>query len=90
MNKVTADFCDMTDDIVFWPDADERGQIGVCMRDKYQFPLCVGIDVSLFLLQWRPPLHGDNYFTCKSNYAGNVLLVCNDTAAPIGWPGSIQ
>ena len=94
-NRVTAALCDMKDDVVFWPDADERSQIGACMRDKYQFPFCVGIaDGSLLPLQWRPPLHGDDYFTRKSNYAVNVLVVCDDTAAirafTIGWPGSVH
>ena len=49
---------------------------------------------SLLPLQCRPTLHGDDYFSRKLNYALNVLVICNDTAAiwafTIGWPGLVH
>ena len=80
------------DEVVYWPDINER----MDMRKRlsaYGFRHCVGIiDGTLILLNFRPESFHECYFSRKSVYALNVMIVCDDRKRVIyytaGWPGS--
>ena len=83
---------EMKDEIVYWPDEDERLE----MRNRLSptgFRHCVGIiDGTLMGLAFRPEAYHECYYTRKSMYAINTLIVCDDKKRIIyynaGWPGS--
>ena len=83
---------EIIDDVVYWPNPHERKQ----MRKRlaaYGFRYCVGIiDGSLIILDNRPTAYHECYFSRKSFYAMNVMIVCDDqkriTYYNAGWPGS--
>ena len=80
------------DEVVYWPCEDERKE----MRNRlaaYGFRHCVGIiDGTLIILDFRPEAFHECYFSRKSFYALNVMIVCDDMKRVIyynaGWPGS--
>jgi hypothetical protein len=56
----------LRDQIVFWPGEEERIQISTRFLNDYGFPNCVGIiDGTLFPLEFKPRLNGEDYFTRK-------------------------
>ena len=83
---------EIKDEVVSWPDVNQRLE----MRNRlaaYGFRHCVGIiDGSLVLLDFRPELYHECYYSRKSVYALNVMIVCDDqrrvTYYVAGWPGS--
>ena len=83
---------EMKDDIVNWPDENERDE----MRKRlsaYGFWHCVGIiDGTLIELAFRPQSYHECYFSRKCMYALNVMIICDDkkrvTYYNAGWPGS--
>ena len=83
---------EIKDEVVYWPDATERK----AMRNRlsaYGFRHCVGIiDGTLIILDFRPESYHECYYSRKSFYALNVLIVCDDRKRVIyynaGWPGS--
>jgi hypothetical protein len=82
------------DDTVFWPDAEERVEISN-RREKFHFPKCVGfVDGTHLGLAYKPEVHGEEYFTCKQQYAINSMVICDDCRRiryiNIGWPGSVH
>ena len=80
------------DEVVDWPDVNER----MDMRKRlsaYGFRHCVGIiDGTLILLNFRPESFHECYFSRKSVYALNMMIVCSDQKRIIyytaAWPGS--
>ena len=83
---------EMKEEVVYWPDDKERLE----MRKRLSangFRHCVGIiDGTLIELTFRPESYHECYYTRKSNYALNVMIVCDDKRRIIyynaGWPGS--
>ena len=83
---------EIKDEVVYWPDINERQE----MKNRltaYGFRHCVGIiDGTLVLLDFRPEAYHECYYSRKSVYALNVMIVCNDQKRVIyyvaGWPGS--
>ena len=83
---------EIKDEVVYWPDANEQ----LDMRKRlmaYGFRHCVGIiDGTLVFLDFRPESFHECYFSRKSMYALNVMIVCDDQKRIIyytaGWPGS--
>jgi hypothetical protein len=79
-------------EVVYWPDEAERKE----MRKRlspFGFRHCVGIiDGSLVILDNRPEAYHECYYSRKSFYALNVMVVCDDNKRVIyynaGWPGS--
>ncbi len=54
------------DDIMFWPDVDERLKISNRVHEKYHFSKCIGfVDGTHFGLASKPKIHGKEYFTRK-------------------------
>lgn len=78
---------------VRWPDAAERGQTKARIRAHSFFKECVGfIDGTLITFAAAPQKHKEDYWTRKSVYALNSLLICDDQRRVIyahhGWCGS--
>ena len=92
MNRVVSALKEIKKEVVYWPDASERKE----MRNRlaaYGFRHCVGIiDGTLIILDYRPEAYHECYFSRKSFYALNVMVVCDDrrriTYYNAGWPGS--
>jgi len=83
----------LEEQVVRWPDADERRIISTRILQKYGFPNCVGsMDGTYLNLVWKPTLHHENYKTRKGPYALNALIICDDESRVLyhhlGWPGS--
>jgi hypothetical protein len=79
-------------DVVYWPDEDERQEIKNRMA-VHGFRHCVGIiDGTLVVLDFRPEVYHECYYSRKCCYALNVMVVCDDqrriTYYYAGWPGS--
>ena len=83
---------EIKDDVIYWPDADERLEMRARLS-ALGFRHCVGIiDGTLIILDFRPESYHECYFSRKSMYALNVMVVCDDkkriTYYNAGWPGS--
>ena len=92
VRRVVSALHEIIEEVVAWPDSEEQVQ----MRNRlqaYGFQHCVGIiDGMLVLLDFRPESYHKCYFSRKSVYAFNVMIVCDDNRKVIyytaGWPGS--
>ena len=92
VRRVVEALHEIKDSVVYWPDCQERKE----MRDRlsaYGFRHIVGIiDGTLIGLNFRPEAFHECYFSRKSMYALNVMIVCDDRKRIIyynaGWPGS--
>ena len=83
---------EIIEEVVAWPDSEERIETRNRLQ-AYGFRHCVGIiDGTLVLLEFRPESYHECYFSRKSVYALNVMIVCDDRKKVIyytaGWPGS--
>src|SRR5215469_13204116 len=79
-------------ELVFWPDATERGEISHRIRAVSGFPSCLGfIDGTLFPLEEKPGKDGEDYYSRKGKYGLAGLVVCDDQKRIrhiyTGWPG---
>ncbi len=88
-------YCHFLMTLFFWPDAEERVEISNRIREKIHFPKCVGfVDGTHLGLAYKPEVHGEEYFTCKQQYAINSMVICDDCRRiryiNIGWPGSVH
>ena len=92
VNRVVMALHEMKDEVVYWPDEDERME----MRRRLSalgFRHCVGIiDGTLVILDFRPESYHECYYSRKCFYALNVMIVCDDRSRVLyynaGWPGS--
>ena len=92
VRRVVQALLEIKDVVVYWPDAEERKE----MRNRlaaHGFRHVVGIiDGTLIGLDFRPEAFHECYFSRKSMYALNVMVVCDDRRRIIyynaGWPGS--
>jgi hypothetical protein len=80
---------------VTWPDEQERKEIAERIAADFDFVNCIGIiDGTLFPLEFKPSLNGEDYFTRKGGYMLHSLIVCDDVARiryiSLGWPGSVH
>lgn len=78
---------------VRWPDAAERAETKARIGAHSFFKECVGfIDGTLITFAAAPKKHKEDYWTRKSVYALNSLLICDDQRrvmyAHHGWCGS--
>ena len=77
-----------------WPSQNERKKTSFRFASKYGFPGCVGVvDGTHIILDQKPSLDPETYWTRKQKYALNAQVVCNDARKIIffqeGWPGSV-
>jgi hypothetical protein len=80
------------DDVVYWPSPSERDEMKARLAAT-GFRHCVGIiDGTLVVLDFKPEKYHECYYSRKSVYALNVMVVCDDlkriTYYLAGWPGS--
>jgi hypothetical protein len=83
---------EIKEEVVYWPDEGEREEIKTRMA-VHGFRHCVGIiDGTLVVLDFRPEIYHECYYSRKCCYALNVMVVCDDqrriTYYYAGWPGS--
>jgi hypothetical protein len=83
----------LAEEYIKWPSPDERLVISARFHALYGFPNCVGcIDGTYIGLTHRPTWCGSDFFTRKSSYSVQSLLVCDDNSKVLyhytGWPGS--
>lgn len=84
---------ELKDEIVFWPDNEERADIKRRIKVKHGFQNCIGIiDGTLLGLAFKPSRFGESYFCRKHIYAINIQILCDDKGKIRyyygGWPGS--
>ena len=83
----------MKDQVIQWPDAEEREEISRRFYVDYCFQDCVGvIDGTYIVLTHKPSWCGEDFYTRKSNYSVQALIICDDRSRILysytGWPGS--
>lgn len=77
---------------VLWPTIDEQQEIKHRILLDSGFPSCIGfIDGTLFVLENKPHLDGEDYYSRKGRYGISGLIVCDDNKRIryiyTGWPG---
>jgi hypothetical protein len=80
---------------IFWPSAAERVEISSRIKEQHLFPKVVGtVDGTHVGLAFKPSLHGEEYYTRKSQYAVVAMVVNDDKRRirylNIGWPASVH
>lgn len=86
----------LEDEVLFWPEKDERIEISNRIKQQTYFPNCVGffgfVDGALIPLSTKPCGHSEDFYIRKSNYAINAMIVCDDLKVIrhcyVGWPGN--
>jgi hypothetical protein len=83
---------EIKEEVIHWPNEEERDEMKARLATT-GFRHCVGIiDGTLIVLDFRPEKFHECYYSRKSCYALNVLVVCDDkkriTFYLAGWPGS--
>jgi hypothetical protein len=83
---------EIKNEVVYWPDQEEREEMKTRLAST-GFRHCVGIiDGTLIVLDFRPEKYYECYYSRKSCYALNLMVVCDDnrriTYYYAGWPGS--
>jgi hypothetical protein len=83
---------EIKDQVVYWPNQNERDEMKTRLTST-GFRHCVGIiDGTLIVLDFRPEQFHECYYSRKSCYALNVMVICDDkkrvTFYLAGWPGS--
>ena len=70
----------LRNDYIAWPGTTERVTIATRIAHDHFFGNCVGMmDGSLIPIDLRPGIDGANdYYTRKSNYALNIMAICDD------------
>lgn len=77
---------------ICWPDTNERQEIKNRIKRDSDFPCCLGfIDGTLFVLENKPLLDGEDYFSRKGKYGLSGMIICDDQKRIryiyTGWPG---
>jgi hypothetical protein len=83
---------ELKEHVIYWPSQEERNEMKTRLTAS-GFRHCVGIiDGTLVVLDARPEKYGECYYSRKSCYALNLMIVCDDrkriTYYYAGWPGS--
>jgi hypothetical protein len=83
----------LEDEVIVWPDANERAEHAEFMDIKYGFKGCVGVvDGSCCVLETRPAVSGSDYFCRHKQYGVNVTVVVDHSRLIrymiVGWPAS--
>ncbi|KAF0685436.1 Aste57867_22673 [Aphanomyces stellatus] len=93
IGRVTAAVLSLRDQFILWPNHAESLAISTKIESMCGFKDCVGfIDGTLFPLETKPILHGEDYYSRKGCYAIAAQIVCDDRGVIrdiyTGWPGS--
>ena len=88
--------CSLHDQVVFWPNEEERKQISARMKENHDYPGCVMVgDGTLFPMDFEPRSHDSgNYHGRKFKYSITAFIM-NDERKRIrsylaGWSGSVH
>jgi hypothetical protein len=92
VNRCISALHEIHDDVIYWTDEDECQEMKNCLS-PYGFCHCTSIiDGTLVVLDFKPEHYHKCYYSRKSVYALNVMVVCDDkkriTFYLAGWPGS--
>ncbi|MGH7954338.1 MAG: hypothetical protein ACREOZ_00080, partial [Gloeomargaritales cyanobacterium] len=80
LNRTLTAFLRLREQVMPWPNAEERLKISNRFDVTYGFPGCVGIvDGSLLPLDRKPTLDGSSYYTRKGSYSCHMQVICDDT-----------
>ena len=93
-NRVITAILSIANDIIKWPDADERTAIKARFQRNHGILGAVGIiDGTPVVFAQRPSIDGEVFWSRKSIYCINLQLVCDDKGyirwMLSGWPGSV-
>ncbi|ETV63705.1 hypothetical protein H257_19364 [Aphanomyces astaci] len=93
IRRVTDAVVLLRDQFIGWPNRDESLAIAGEIQSMCGFSNCVGfIDGTLFPFEFKPTLHGEDYYSRKGCYAVAAQIVCDHRAIIrdiyTGWPGS--
>jgi hypothetical protein len=83
----------LRDEYMYWPNHNESLSIAAEVKSMCGFSNCIGfIDGTLFPFEFKPTLHGEDYYSRKGCYAVAAQIVCDHRAIIrdiyTGWPGS--
>jgi hypothetical protein len=92
VRRCTQALHEIKDEVIYWPDQEEKNDMKSRLC-SHGFRHCVGIiDGTLVVLDFKPEKYHECYYSRKSCYAINVMVVCDDrkriTYYNAGWPGS--
>jgi DDE superfamily endonuclease len=66
-------------EVIVWPNEEERKLISQGFSSAYSFANCIGIvDGTIFPLEFKPTLNGEDYFHRKGGYGVHSLLFCDN------------
>ena len=85
----------LEEQVLFWPDGEERKQILKRIQVQYHFPFCISLADGTHLgLAFNPEQHGEEYWTWKHTYSVHVLVFCKYLCQIrhiiVGWPASVH
>ena len=92
--RVTTAIRGLRSEYIQWPNGREREQISTAIKDKFDFPHCVGIaDGTLFPLAFEPHTEdAPDYSGRKYGYSLTVMIICDHQRRIghylAGYPGS--
>jgi hypothetical protein len=83
---------ELKEEVVAWPNEDDKKEMKARLS-ALGFRHCIGIiDGTLVVLDFQPEKFHECYYSRKSCYALNVMIICDDrkriTYYYAGWPGS--
>lgn len=92
--RVTTALIAIADEVICWPDAEERREIATFFGDNHGFTNCVGtVDGTVIPLNYRPIHEGDRFTDRKSRYSLSCTAVVDPTfkirGIITGLPGSV-
>ena len=84
----------LKDKVFFRPDINKREEISKRFNRDYSFVNCIGVvDGTIFPLEYKLLLNGEDYYNRKGRYGIHSLVICDDQAricaSTMGWPGSV-
>jgi hypothetical protein len=93
--KLISTLLQLKERLLCWPCLEERQLISERNERRFGFPGCIGIiDGTLFPLNSKPTVCGEDYFTRKGHYAVHSLVICDDNTRirylTLGWAGSVH
>ena len=78
-DRVAEAICSLRDQVVFWPDKEERCLIASRMKVRFDFPCCVGMgDGTLFPLTHQPSTEDASDYSGRKHHYTLTCFIIND------------
>ena len=78
-DRVAQAICSLRDQVVFWPDEEERRLIASHMKVRFDFPCCVGMgDWTLFPLTYQPTTEDAPDYSGRIHRYSLTCFIIND------------